>query len=29
MSLALKNSGREILFSACNWGEDNVYTVDT
>ncbi|WP_336773007.1 glycoside hydrolase family 27 protein [Paenibacillus sp. MMO-58] len=25
MSLALKNSGREILFSACNWGEDNVY----
>ncbi|TCM99694.1 alpha-galactosidase [Paenibacillus sp. BK033] len=25
MSLALKNSGREILFSACNWGEDHVY----
>lgn len=25
MSLALKNCGREILFSACNWGEDNVY----
>ena len=25
MSLALKNSGRDILFSACNWGEDNVY----
>ncbi|WP_091072181.1 glycoside hydrolase family 27 protein [Paenibacillus sp. NFR01] len=24
MSLALKNSGRDILFSACNWGEDNV-----
>ena len=26
MSLALKNSGRDILFSACNWGEDNVHT---
>jgi alpha-galactosidase len=25
MSLALKNSGRDILFSACNWGADNVY----
>ncbi len=25
MSLALKNSGRDILFSACNWGEDNVH----
>lgn len=25
MSLALKNSGREILFSACNWGNDDVY----
>lgn len=25
MSMALKNSGREILFSACNWGADNVY----
>ncbi|ACT02888.1 glycoside hydrolase family 27 protein [Paenibacillus sp. JDR-2] len=25
MSLALKNSGRDILLSACNWGEDNVY----
>ncbi len=24
MSLALKNSGRDILFSACNWGEDDV-----
>ena len=24
MSLALKGSGREILFSACNWGSDNV-----
>lgn len=24
MSMALKNSGRDILFSACNWGEDNV-----
>ena len=22
MSLALKNSGRDILFSACNWGSD-------
>lgn len=25
MSLALKNCGRNILFSACNWGEDGVY----
>jgi alpha-galactosidase len=25
MSLALKNSGRDILFSACNWGFDNTY----
>lgn len=25
MSLALKNSGREILFAACNWGTDGVY----
>lgn len=25
MSIALKNCGRDILFSACNWGEDNVY----
>lgn len=25
MGLALKNCGREILFSACNWGADNVY----
>lgn len=26
MSMALKASGREILFSACNWGSDNVNT---
>ena len=26
MSLALKATGREILFSACNWGRDNVET---
>jgi alpha-galactosidase len=26
MSLALKASGREILFSACNWGSDEVET---
>ena len=26
MALALKNSGRDILFSACNWGEDNVHS---
>jgi alpha-galactosidase len=25
MSLALKNCGRDILFSACNWGQDDVY----
>lgn len=25
MSMALKNCGRDILFSACNWGEDDVY----
>ncbi len=25
MNLALRNSGRDILFSACNWGADNVY----
>ncbi|XOI98266.1 glycoside hydrolase family 27 protein [Paenibacillus polymyxa] len=25
MSLALKNCGRDILFSACNWGADDVY----
>lgn len=25
MSLALKNCGRDILFSACNWGADNVH----
>ena len=24
MSMALKATGRDILFSACNWGEDNV-----
>jgi len=24
MSMALKNTGREILFSACNWGSDEV-----
>ncbi|HZK34375.1 MAG TPA: glycoside hydrolase family 27 protein [Bacillota bacterium] len=24
MSMALKNSGRNILFSACNWGDDEV-----
>lgn len=26
MGMALKNCGRDILFSACNWGEDNVYS---
>jgi len=26
MGMALKASGREILFSACNWGSDNVET---
>lgn len=25
MNLALRNCGRPILFSACNWGEDNVH----
>ena len=25
MSMALRNCGRAILFSACNWGNDNVY----
>ena len=25
MNLALRNCGRDILFSACNWGEDNVH----
>lgn len=25
MSLALRNCGRDILFSACNWGHDDVY----
>ncbi len=25
MSLALTNCGRDILFSACNWGADDVY----
>lgn len=25
MSLALKNCGRDILFSACNWGADGVH----
>ena len=24
MSMALKSTGRDILFSACNWGEENV-----
>jgi alpha-galactosidase len=26
MSLALKATGREILFSACNWGRESVWT---
>ncbi len=26
MSLALRNCGRDILFSACNWGHENVHT---
>ncbi|MBQ7291476.1 MAG: glycoside hydrolase family 27 protein [Clostridia bacterium] len=26
MALALKATGREILFSACNWGGENVWT---
>lgn len=25
MGMALKNCGRDILFSACNWGRDNTY----
>lgn len=25
MAMALRATGREILFSACNWGADNVY----
>lgn len=25
MSMALRNCGRDIMFSACNWGNDNVY----
>ena len=25
MSLALRNCGRDIVFSACNWGNDDVY----
>lgn len=25
MSTALRNCGRDIVFSACNWGNDNVY----
>ncbi len=25
MSAALRNCGRDIMFSACNWGNDNVY----
>lgn len=25
MGMALKNCGRDILFSACNWGSDNVH----
>ena len=25
MSMALRNCGRDIMFSACNWGDDNVY----
>lgn len=25
MAMALRNSGREILFSACNWGADNTF----
>lgn len=25
MAMALRSSGREILFSACNWGNDNVF----
>ncbi|GHU88462.1 hypothetical protein FACS1894202_04590 [Clostridia bacterium] len=26
MGTALKNTGRDILFSACNWGQDNVWS---
>lgn len=26
MSLALRNCGRDILFSACNWGHDDVWS---
>ena len=26
MSLALRNCGRDILFSACNWGHEDVHT---
>lgn len=26
MSLALRNCGRDIMFSACNWGADNVHS---
>lgn len=26
MSLALRNCGRDILFSACNWGNDDVWS---
>ena len=25
MSMALRNCGRDIMFSTCNWGNDNVY----
>jgi len=25
MAMALRNCGRDIVFSACNWGNDNVY----
>lgn len=25
MAMALRSTGRDILFSACNWGADNVY----
>lgn len=26
MAMALRNCGRDILFSACNWGSDNVHS---
>ena len=26
MAMALRNCGRDILFSACNWGNDDVYS---